>query len=204
MATAMKTEEQLDRIQQQIEALTSKAQGLMAAAKSKGIVAAKMLISQHGITAEDLGLVATGVVKSPAKNAAAKKAGGRARGPKPAKYRNPATGETWSGMGKAPSWIATARKPRESFLIASQEGNAVEPAAKVPAGKKVPKSGQASKKAVKKAASASKPAVKKTVKVAGAKLPARKSIPLKKAAKKTAAEPTGQVAAKQDAAAASA
>ncbi len=32
------------------------------------------------------------------------------------KYRNPATGETWTGRGKAPRWIAD--KEREQFLIA--------------------------------------------------------------------------------------
>jgi len=33
----------------------------------------------------------------------------------PAKYRNPATGETWTGRGKAPLWIVG--KERETFII---------------------------------------------------------------------------------------
>jgi len=33
-----------------------------------------------------------------------------------AKYRNPATGETWTGRGKPPKWIAD--KERDQFLIA--------------------------------------------------------------------------------------
>jgi DNA-binding protein H-NS len=33
----------------------------------------------------------------------------------PAKYRNPVTGETWTGRGKAPLWIVG--KQRETFLI---------------------------------------------------------------------------------------
>ncbi len=33
----------------------------------------------------------------------------------PAKYRNPVTGESWSGRGKAPKWIAD--KERKQFLI---------------------------------------------------------------------------------------
>lgn len=33
------------------------------------------------------------------------------------KYRNQATGETWTGRGKAPKWIAD--KEREQFLIKS-------------------------------------------------------------------------------------
>lgn len=34
------------------------------------------------------------------------------------KYRDPATGETWSGRGRTPAWIAGQNK--ESFLIASE------------------------------------------------------------------------------------
>ncbi|MGG2419538.1 H-NS family nucleoid-associated regulatory protein [Ralstonia pseudosolanacearum] len=36
------------------------------------------------------------------------------------KYRNPATGETWAGRGKLPTWLAKAEQQglqRESFLI---------------------------------------------------------------------------------------
>ncbi|MEM5312455.1 H-NS histone family protein [Paraburkholderia sp. EG287A] len=37
-------------------------------------------------------------------------------GPLPAKYRDPATGATWSGRGRAPNWIKDA-KNRDRFLI---------------------------------------------------------------------------------------
>ncbi|WP_175891627.1 H-NS histone family protein [Burkholderia cepacia] len=33
----------------------------------------------------------------------------------PPKYRNPKTGETWTGRGRAPAWIAA--QDREQFLI---------------------------------------------------------------------------------------
>jgi DNA-binding protein H-NS len=36
-------------------------------------------------------------------------------GTKPAKYRDPASGATWSGMGREPSWIKG--QSREQFLI---------------------------------------------------------------------------------------
>ena len=42
------------------------------------------------------------------------------RAPVPPKYRNPETGATWSGRGKAPRWISDAEsegKSRDSFLI---------------------------------------------------------------------------------------
>jgi DNA-binding protein H-NS len=37
-------------------------------------------------------------------------------GASPAKYRDPATGTTWSGRGRAPNWIRNA-KNRDKFLI---------------------------------------------------------------------------------------
>ena len=37
--------------------------------------------------------------------------------PVAAKYRNPATGETWTGRGKAPRWIDG--QEREQYLIAA-------------------------------------------------------------------------------------
>ena len=46
----------------------------------------------------------------------AKRPGNYARGPQPAKYRNPETGATWSGRGPAPAWMANA-KDRTKFLI---------------------------------------------------------------------------------------
>ena len=39
----------------------------------------------------------------------------RVKGKAPIKYRNPETGATWSGRGKAPSWIEG--KDRDLFLI---------------------------------------------------------------------------------------
>ena len=39
-----------------------------------------------------------------------------ARSAPPAKYRDPKTGATWSGRGRAPGWIAKA-KSRDKFLI---------------------------------------------------------------------------------------
>jgi DNA-binding protein H-NS len=39
----------------------------------------------------------------------------RRRGERPPKYRNPLTGETWSGRGRAPKWLAG--RERDHFLI---------------------------------------------------------------------------------------
>ncbi|WP_082875083.1 H-NS histone family protein [Burkholderia sp. MSMB1589WGS] len=37
------------------------------------------------------------------------------RNPLPPKYRNPMTGETWNGRGRAPKWMSGM--PRDEFLI---------------------------------------------------------------------------------------
>lgn len=56
----------------------------------------------------------------------AKKAGNAVRGQQPAKYRDPKTGATWSGRGRAPAWIATA-KNRDRFLVDGDASNSSEP-----------------------------------------------------------------------------
>ncbi|QHP90707.1 H-NS histone family protein [Burkholderia glumae] len=50
----------------------------------------------------------------------AKRKGNYVRGPQPSKYRDPKTGATWSGRGRAPAWIANA-KDRSKFSIAADE-----------------------------------------------------------------------------------
>lgn len=45
---------------------------------------------------------------------------GQARTPVPPKYRNPATGQTWSGRGRMPRWLSEAKErghSRDDFLI---------------------------------------------------------------------------------------
>ncbi|WP_277182765.1 H-NS family nucleoid-associated regulatory protein [Caballeronia sp. BR00000012568055] len=44
------------------------------------------------------------------------KAGNYPRGPQAPKYRDPASGATWSGRGPAPAWLAAA-KNRDDYLI---------------------------------------------------------------------------------------
>jgi DNA-binding protein H-NS len=48
--------------------------------------------------------------------AEAKATGDYVRGPQPAKYRDPMSGATWSGRGRAPEWLTSA-KDRSTFLI---------------------------------------------------------------------------------------
>ncbi|MEX3937728.1 H-NS family nucleoid-associated regulatory protein [Paraburkholderia phymatum] len=110
------------------------------------------------------------------------KPGNYVRGPQAPKYRDPKSGATWSGRGRAPAWLAGA-KDRSKFLIAGAEEG-------LPASK----SASATKAAVKKAArkklvakkgktvlAQSAPAKKAAVKNAVAKKSVTKKAPAKKA-----------------------
>ena len=93
MATYKQLTQQLEKLQVQVSAAREKE---MEAA----IAQIKEKIAEYGITAEELGFSS--------KRPAARK------GALPAKYRNPRTGQTWSGRGRVPAWIG---KNRERFLI---------------------------------------------------------------------------------------
>lgn len=64
-------------------------------ARTQAIAQVKALMAEHGLTLSDLS----------AKPAKAKAAGGAKVA---AKYRNKATGETWSGRGLQPRWLKAA------------------------------------------------------------------------------------------------
>lgn len=73
---------------------------------SSAVTKVRDLVAEYGLTAHDVfpGRAGkTGAVKPAATKVAAK-------------YRDPATGQTWTGRGKAPKWIDG--KNREQFLIA--------------------------------------------------------------------------------------
>jgi len=120
----------LESLQAKIQRLQAQADALLAIKSSAVIEKIKSLMAEHGLTTADIDA----------------RAGGKKRGPKPgaraaaksstsaAKYRDPKTGATWSGHGRAPGWIASA-KDRSKFLV---EGNAVSSA---PAAKKSAKAG---------------------------------------------------------------
>ncbi len=62
----------------------------------------RQIVLEYGLTAEDIGF--------------ASKRGKRAtKAPVAPKYRDPKTGATWTGRGRAPAWIG---KNRDKFLIA--------------------------------------------------------------------------------------
>lgn len=64
----------------------------------------RALVAEYGLSSED--------VFPPAK---AGRAAGQSSGKVAPKYRDPATGQTWTGRGKAPKWIQN--EDREKFAI---------------------------------------------------------------------------------------
>lgn len=71
---------------------------------ASAVAKVRELVAEHGLTVQDVFPGRAG--KSAAKSGASKVA---------AKYRDPATGQTWTGRGKAPKWIDG--KDRSQFLI---------------------------------------------------------------------------------------
>lgn len=124
MATYVELKEKAEDLMRQAEAARKAEIGA-------AIAEIKAKMKAYGITVEDLGGKA-GVRKGrKAKAAGAAKPGrkpAKAKAPKPAKprkpvaakYRNAATGETWSGRGKPPKWLAAEMakgRKREEFLV---------------------------------------------------------------------------------------
>lgn len=65
--------------------------------RGEAIAKVKALMAEYGLTMADIGV---------AKPLAAAKRGGSSK--VAAKYRNPATGDSWSGRGLKPKWLSAA------------------------------------------------------------------------------------------------
>jgi DNA-binding protein H-NS len=65
------------------------------AQKAQAIAQVKALMAEHGLTLADIGSRAPAAPRKPAGKVAPK-------------YRNPATGDTWSGRGLQPNWLKAA------------------------------------------------------------------------------------------------
>lgn len=113
-----KLDARIAKLSQQIEVEQARYKAAVA-------TAVKDVLSHYGIALDALDELVTPPTR-PAKKVtvtkppkAAKGNGKRKapfKGPQPPKYQDPATGNTWSGFGHAPAWIAGA-KDRTKFLI---------------------------------------------------------------------------------------
>ncbi len=131
---------------------------------------------------------ATGATASKPKDSAKAPGKAAAKSKLPPKYRNPKTGETWSGHARPPAWIKDV-KDRSKFLIAGAGEGAAEPKA-VAAKKAVAPAKTAVKKVATKKAAAKKVVAKKGA-VKKVATTAKKATTKKTAVKKAAAKKVG-------------
>lgn len=92
---------------QQREALEKQIQEARRSETSAAVAQVRALVAEFGLTANDV------FAAGRAPRGATASRGGAKVAPK---YRNVATGETWTGRGKAPKWIQD--QDRSKFLIA--------------------------------------------------------------------------------------
>jgi DNA-binding protein H-NS len=102
----------LQAVQAKIKKLQAQAESMIAKESSAVIANIRSLMAKHGLTTADID-AHTGRRKRG--RPSLKSAGVQTKGA--AKYRDPKTGATWTGHGRAPGWIASA-KDRSRFLVA--------------------------------------------------------------------------------------
>ena len=99
----------LENLQAKIAKLQAQAEALVAKESSDVIKKIRDLMERHGITTADIDAHIGG-------NKSLRKSRAKVAGKSAAKYRDPKTGATWTGHGRAPVWIANA-KDRTRFLV---------------------------------------------------------------------------------------
>jgi len=180
----------IDVLKRQIAALEAQVERA-AKKQATAIAKVKKIMAEAGLTIEHL----SGAVWDKAKSAVRGKgtASGAKKSARPPKYADPATGATWSGVGRAPLWIAGA-KNRDEFLIA----NAGESKSKQAAGKKAGKRGISVKRAMaaKAAKAAKKPSRKSAARTKSAATADEAAAPKKRASKTAAPGKKAAVATK--------
>jgi DNA-binding protein H-NS len=118
----------LEAMQAKIKKLQAQADALIAKQSSGVIEKIRELMAEHGLTTADID-AHTGGKRS------GKKVGAKTIVKETAavvKYRDPKSGATWSGHGRAPQWIASA-KNRDRFLVDGAATGKPAPAGKVKA-----------------------------------------------------------------------
>lgn len=105
MATYQELMSQKAALEKQAAELQEKIAAAQQAERAEVVAKIKALMQEHGVTLAELGGGKAGAVRPP--RAAKAKQGGTGR-KVAAKYRNPATGDTWSGRGLQPNWLKAA------------------------------------------------------------------------------------------------
>lgn len=102
MATLQELLDQRTQLQQQIAGVEQQISALQSEERQEAIAKIKALLAQYGLTVADL---AGSAAPRAEKAAKAPKTAGSKVAPK---YRDPATGSTWTGRGLKPRWLTAA------------------------------------------------------------------------------------------------
>jgi DNA-binding protein H-NS len=102
------TKKNIRQLTEQLAALDAQ----IAALRNETLTEVRACIEKFDFTAYELGLVKTQHIKPSRSEPRTFPA--KAKGHKPPKYRDPATGRTWSGYGHEPHWLAGHR---DEYLI---------------------------------------------------------------------------------------
>ncbi|MEO1475974.1 MAG: H-NS histone family protein [Pseudomonadota bacterium] len=100
-----KTRTELERLLKDIDAEVARREKQN---RKDALKAARAAAAAYGFALEDLLAAPKGRRRGP-------------RGPQPAKFKDPGSGKTWSGMGRPPAWYKShvdAGKPEAELLIA--------------------------------------------------------------------------------------
>ena len=125
------------QIQRQIARLQAKAKALenaKSAKKAKDVQKVRQLMDKLGLSVTDLGAGAPSGRSAAGKGKSSGRAGAKKparkstnRKPVPIRYRDPETGDTWTGRGRAPVWLAKRieqGKTREEYRIVADSAPA--------------------------------------------------------------------------------
>lgn|SRR5690625_859189 len=101
-----------EKIEQEIAKLKADARALAERHRGPALESIVRAMQEYDIGPDDVATAWRNATKTPRR-------GGK-RQTVPPKYRNPATGQTWSGRGRSPRWIVEAEqqgRSRDEFLI---------------------------------------------------------------------------------------
>jgi DNA-binding protein H-NS len=115
MSTTADIQSQIERAEAQVRELREKLKAQHAEERHKAISDIKALVKLHQLSAAELGLSA-GTGRKGRSGMKSAHAGTKVA----AKYRDPATGNTWTGRGKTPTWLAklmASGRKREEFAV---------------------------------------------------------------------------------------
>jgi DNA-binding protein H-NS len=112
----------LEAIKAKMKKLQAQADALAAKESAKALNTIHALMAQHDLTTADIDAHVDGKQRGK-RTGATSKAGSKSETTVAPKYRDPKTGATWSGRGRAPQWIARV-KNRDRFLIGGETAGA--------------------------------------------------------------------------------